>query len=142
MQGTRAAVFPGRLEHLGTLSLKQLYLLQPFRGDPSQIDLGILGIVDGDAVQEDGGMGTAQAADVDGLESARAAVVADLQAAEFADGGREACRAAKPGTGDGRRGRGDLERRRDPCGTKGIRLLGLRPRSGQKDCQYETTGPQ
>ena len=87
-------------------------------------------------------MGAAQAPDVDGLETAGAAVIPQLEAAEFADGGREAHRGAEPGTGDGGSGRRDLERRRDPGGTKGIRFLGLRPRSGQQECQYETTEPQ
>ena len=142
VQGAGAAVFPGRLQEPRPLPLEQFHFLQPFRGDPAQVHLGILGVVDGCSVQEDGRVGAAEAPHVDGLQAARAAVIPQLEAAEFADGGGEALRAPEPGTADGGRGRRHLDLRRHPSGTKGIRFLGLRPRSGQKECQYETTEPQ
>ena len=87
-------------------------------------------------------MGAAEAPYVDGLQAARAAVVPQLEPAEFADGGGQAPGAAEPGAADGGRGRRHLDLRRHPRGTKGIRFLGEDPGSGQKNQQNETRGPQ
>ena len=142
VQGAGAAVFSGCLQEPGTLSLKEFHPLQSFRGDSAQVHLRVLGVVDGGAVQENGRVGASEAPHVDGLQAARAAVVPQLEPAEFADGGGQALGAAEPGTADGGRGRRHLDLRRHPRGTKGIRLLGGDPGSGQQDQQYETTGPQ
>ena len=118
VQGAGATVFPGRLQEPGALALKEFRFFQPFGGNPPQVHLRVLCIVDGHAVQEHGCMRAAQAPDVDGLEPARAAVVAQLQAAEFAYGRRQVLRRAEPFGVCRGRWRSDFQGGRYPCGTK------------------------
>ena len=75
-------------------------------------------------------MGASEAPDVDRLQSAGPAVVPELETAEFPDGGGEILRGTEPGAGEGGRRFCNLDGRRDPGGTKGIRLLGKGPGSG------------
>ena len=112
------AVFPGRLQQPGTLTLKEFRFFQPLRGNPSQVHLRVLRIVDGDAVQEHGRVGAAEASDIDGLETTRPAVITQLQAAEFPDGRRQVFRSAEPFGRRRGRGRCDFKGGRHPGGTK------------------------
>ena len=86
VQGVGIAVFLGALQIAGFLSLVQADAGQAIGGISAEIDLHVLGVVDPDAVQEDAGVLAAEAADIDGFQSADTAVIPDLDAAERPDG--------------------------------------------------------
>ena len=69
------SVFLRRLQTAGLLPVIQAYRLQPVRGEPPQVDLHILCIVDLDSIQEDAHMFAAETPDIDRLEPAGAAII-------------------------------------------------------------------
>ena len=76
----------GRLENVAFLTVVERYFLHVVQREASQIDLSVLGVAQLDAVVEHGHVVGAHRADVDGFQTAHAAVVFELHAREIADG--------------------------------------------------------
>ena len=77
-----AGIFLCRLEAAGFLAVIHAYRLQPIRREPPQIDLHILRVVNLNAIEKHPYVLTAEAPDVDGLESTDAAIILHLHPRE------------------------------------------------------------
>ena len=85
-----AAVFAGGHEDRRRLPVEQGDGGHPLRRKAPEVHLGVPGVVHGDPVQEDGRMGAAEAADIDGLQAADPAVILHLQPPGTLQGLRDA----------------------------------------------------
>ena len=139
VQGAGAAVFAGALQQLGALSLVQFHLLQPVRKEAAQVHLHVLGVLDGHSVQEDGRVGAAQTAHIDGLEPAGAAVIPDLDAGEIADGVGQVVLGAEAFAAQTLRRRRHGPERRNAGSLQGVGLL-QEKESAQKGDNHKKVG--
>lgn len=75
-----------RLEDVAFLTVVERDLLHVVQREAAQVDLAVLGVAQLDAVVEYGHVVGAHRTDVDGLQTAHAAVILELHACEVADG--------------------------------------------------------
>ena len=83
---SRRAKLPCRLEDIGFLAVKELYLLQVIQRETSQIHLPVLGITELHTVIVHRRMLASHGADIDGLDTSHSAVVLELYTGEIAQG--------------------------------------------------------
>ena len=86
VDGTGRTELAGRLEYLALLSVIKRNLLDILERELAQVHLAVLGVAQLNAVVVDPHVVGAHAADIDGFQTAHAAVILDLQTREIAYG--------------------------------------------------------
>ena len=83
---SRSAKLPCRLEDIGFLAVKELYLLEVIQRETSQIHLPVLSVAKLHAVIVHRRVLASHGADIDGLDTSHSAVVLELYTGEIAQG--------------------------------------------------------